>query len=254
MVDADTALHLGGVGLEVQPIGYGISPLVIPGGSIDAMKAIFTLLLSCLAIAGCGESHPPLINTGDDRPPAVGIPEGGLDAGMDSSADASADSGVPPIFNLSCTEVSSSPNRIVVSGTTLAAQNAYATWVPNECSPVRDVQIGFDSDACGTSSGDLLSFSIDAQTIDDDLIVLFSPITITPPSFVTVRLHKETGETWGNCASSSGQLTFQSLSTTDLSSVQATFNIVLTDCGSDGLTPITVEGTLSVALPVGCTQ
>ena len=210
------------------------------------------LIVMCVGgLAACGGDRPPTIPPGGGGGIIISTggtggtpPDGGEDGG-----DAATDGTVAN--TITCTEVPSIGNGMTLIPIDFEAEIAYATFVPDACSPSRDVQFGFDTDGCGLDEGDRLTFTFDIDAVDQNLIVPFSPILIGMNNVVQVRLFTDEGAR-GNCFGSSGLITFQTVSNDSEGSVTANFEMQLTDCSGRNLSAVTASGGIDVVLPPDC--
>ena len=134
------------------------------------------------------------------------------------------------------------------------AKSVFARWVPDACDPNRDIQIGFDAEACGVESTSRITLTMNAANIDDGTIFPGVSYSITPVSLVTIRVQASGDLEWGNCNNaSSGLIGFQSLSTDGGGSIGGLLpNLVLSDCTDSGRNTLIGNGVFSVTLPAGC--
>ena len=217
-----------------------------------------TMLALCVTIASCETDRPPFTD-GGGFPPVIGD-GGSTDAGTDGGADAGdggQDGGTNP--SLQCIELPEAPNRISVSlsggGLEFDARYAFSVWNPNACAPLRFLGLGFntDPDICGDTAGQVFEISISDTTLQSGFILPFVPISIVGVVPLTVRLNSTEDRVWGNCAGSTGFITFQEIGLEEGETIRLTINATLTNCDTGTtLAPVTVSSEISVPAPFDC--
>ena len=231
-------------------------------------KPLSLVLLTLLAF-GCNTERPPLVTCSSCNPPII---DNNNDSSMDSSVgmpDASTDASltdatVPDTStmegNFECSVAVIGVNAATFNevnneaGFSFEAKSVFARWVPNACDPNRDIQIGFDAEACGVDSATRITLTVDAQNIDNGMIFPGASYSITPVSLVSIRVQTNVGLEWGNCGvSSSGFVSFQSLSTDGGGNIGGLLpSLVLSDCLDGDRNTLIGNGVFSVNLPADC--
>ncbi|MEM9194095.1 MAG: hypothetical protein AAGF12_33280 [Myxococcota bacterium] len=216
----------------------------------------FAFVLLAVSAIGCSdaETRPPPPPPGGEGGTQLPPPGGGRrDASMDAAADADAtDSGLPP----GCEVVGPArANVLDIRDATGAAvgspiTRAYAAWLDGEGCEDPRLAIGLSQGTCDPDVDDnQLVFRIDRDELGD----LTAPYTVEEPvpgDPVEVRLFlRRTGptESFGNCAGSSGLLTFGETGRNAGDPQSASFEMTLSDC-TDGFEQLSVIGSFEVTL------
>jgi hypothetical protein len=238
-------------------------------GIIVAMRCKPLLLaLACLAACAgaCRKDEPfvPQATVSGDDTPGYGQttkPADDTDAGPDVSKDAGPlpDAGAPPAF--SCERIEAlvttgedSPNQTSIAlPTDFAVTRQAEEWGASCTLPTLTIQLSDGN--CPRGAGHELDITLKVNDVEDGVIHGGNnPVyQETDSNSITVRYQRPgrirpTG-TWGTCADATGQLIFLEPPTlTAGATLQARFELTLTDCTDAGQPSEDVSGAINLEL------